>query len=200
MQFYMHYLRLSQIGYIGNNGEWAQHGVRYRIEKEPAGSQYQIGKWTPLSTSDLNSEWGGSDQWIRGQGAAVAKGIWFHRHFDCPDIEVSWSGMSESDKDDLNAWLKERAVLLEEKERIGKKEYEEHEVQYGEEHYKVAVKESMHAYYKSRMACRADCGEKNPKFSCSKCKMARKSPFLSLVQLVMTITFRRLLQCSMPDG
>jgi len=39
----------------------------------------------------LRSGWCGSDIWVRAQGAAIAKAIWFQHYFDF-DIEVSWSG------------------------------------------------------------------------------------------------------------
>ncbi|KAJ3501026.1 hypothetical protein NLJ89_g9528 [Agrocybe chaxingu] len=50
-----------QIRFINSDGEWAQYGVRYLIEPEPAGSLYRVGRRVPLSTSDLGFAWGGSD-------------------------------------------------------------------------------------------------------------------------------------------
>ena len=161
-----------QIGFINSDGDWAQHGVRYRIEPEPAGSPYRVGKWIPLSTSDLGSYWGGSDVWVRGQGAAIAKAIWFQKYFDL-DIEVSWSGITDAEKEDLAVWLKERAEQLAERRRIGTQEYEERKAKYGKEHYRIESKMGMQAHYRSRLACRADCGEQDPTLYCSKCKMAR---------------------------
>jgi hypothetical protein len=167
----------SQIGFINSDGEWAQHGVRYRISPEPEGSPYRVGKWIPLSTSDLGSGWGGTDGWVRAQGAAVAKAVWFHKHFD-RDIEVTRSGMTEDEKQDLAVWLKERADRLAEQKKIREEEYAARKAKNGDSHYRLEKKMGMQAYYKSRMACRADCGEQNPKFNCSKCKIARESlPF-----------------------
>ena len=40
------------------------------------------------------------------------------------------------------------------------------------------------------MACRADCGEQNPKFNCSKCKIARES----LAFLIVTMMTRWFMQ------
>lgn len=178
-------LTIAQIGFINSDGEWAQHGVRYLISPEPEGSPYRFGKWIPLSTSDLSSEWGGSDIWVRGQGAAVAKAIWFHNHFN-RDIEVSWSGMTEDEKQDLDVWLKERAERRSERRKINTEEYEARAAKYGARHHQVEGKMGMQAHYKSRMACRTDCGEKDPKFTCSKCKIARKSlsPFFLIVAIL----------------
>lgn len=160
-----------EIGFINSNGEWAQHGVRYLIEHED-GSPYRVGKWTPLSTSDLNSDWGGSDIWVRAQGAAVAKAIWFHKHFDRERIEVSWSGITVAGKAELEAWMQERAARLAEKRKIRTQEYEARKAQYGEEHHRIEAEMGMRNHYKSRLVCRADCGEQEPKLKCSKCKVA----------------------------
>ena len=111
---------------------------------------------------------------MRGQGAEVAKAIWFHNHFD-RNIEVSWSGMTEEEKQDLDVWLKERAERHTARRKIEGDEYDARETQYGEKHHRVEENMGMQAYYKSRMACRAECGEQHPKFSCSKCKVARES-------------------------
>ena len=123
--------------------------------------------WNPVSTSDLGSHWGGTEYWVRGQGAAVAKAVWFHEHFNCPDVEVSWSGMTNSEKQELAAWLGGRA------ERLRQEKFEERKAFHGDGIRTVEKDMGMHNYYKSRLACRADCGEKNPKFGCSKCKLAR---------------------------
>jgi hypothetical protein len=158
-----------QIGFI-SYGEWAQHGVRYLIL--PARSPYRIGAWSPLSTSDQGSPWGGSNIWVRGQGAFVAKAIWFHEHFNNP-IEVSWSGMSDSEKEDLAAWLEERAELRQKEKILQKKEHEELKALHGDELHEVQAKMAMDRYYESQLACRAECGEENPKFTCSKCRIVR---------------------------
>ena len=168
---------------MNGHDEWAQHGVRYRISPLPEGPPYLIGKWIPLSTSDMGSGWGGSDEWVRAQGAAIAKGIWFHKHFD-RDIEVTWSGMTEDEKEDLAAWLKARAERLAEQRKIGKEEYDARKAKYGDTHDLVEMKMGMQAYYKLRMSCRADCGEPNPKSSCSKCKIARKSLHLFICSVI----------------
>lgn len=176
------HITIAQIGFINSDGEWAQHGVRYLIAPEPEGSPYRVGRWIPLSTADLGSDWGGAEVWVRAQGAEVTKAIWFHNHFD-RDIEVSWSGMTEDEKEDLDAWLKERAERRAERSKIKTEEYEARAAKYGFRHHRVEGKMGMQAHYKSRMACRADCGEQHPKFSCSKCKFARKSqsPFFLII-------------------
>jgi len=163
-----------QIGFINSRGEWAQHGVRYQILPEPAGSPYRVGKWIPLCTSDLGSVWGGTDVWVRAQGAAVAKAVWFHRYYNLPKIEVSWSGMTEAEKEDLAMWLKERAESLENTKRIETEDYEKRNAKFGPG-YEGSSKMGMLEYYRRQIACRADCGEQKPKLCCSKCKFARKS-------------------------
>ena len=163
------------------------------MSPEPEGSPYRIRKWIPLSTSDLGWECGGSDVWVRAQGAAIAKGIWFHEHFN-QDIEVSWSGMTEDEKEDLVAWLKERAGRLAERRKIWKEEYEAREAKYGDTYDIVERKMRMQASYKLRMSCRADCGEQNPKFNCSKCKTTRESLHLFLIEAMLNGCSCRLLQ------
>ena len=130
----------------------------------------------------MGSEWGGTDGWVRTQGAAIAKGIWFHKHFD-RDVEVTWSGMTEDEKQDLDAWLKERAERLAEQSKIAKVEYEARKAKYGNKHDALEMKSGMRAHYKLLKACRADCGEQNPKFKCSKCKVARKYFFFFFFSL-----------------
>jgi len=186
---------MPQIGFINSDGEWAQHGVRYLISPEPEGSLYRIGRWIPLSTSDLGSEWGGTEVWVREQGAEIAKAIWFHNHFDRV-IEVSWSGMTADEKQDLDAWLKDRAERHAERSKIEGDEYDARKVKYGANHHRVEEKMGMQAYYKSRMSCRAECGEQHPKFTCSQCKTAREylGPRHSHCNFVDAIGLRRLLQ------
>jgi hypothetical protein len=172
-QQYMHTTTCPglQIGFISNqDGKWANHGVRYLIL--PVTSPYRIGAWSPVSTSDLGSDWGGSDMWVRGQGTAVAKAIWFHQHFNNP-LDVSWSGMSDSEKVDLAAWLEERAERRRQEKSIAKREYEERKALHGDDYFEVENKMAMDKYHKSQLACRADCGEENPSFTCSKCKVTR---------------------------
>lgn len=159
-----------QIGFINCYGEWAHHGVRYLIL--PPSSPYRIGAWMPMSTSDKGSPWGGSQIWVRAQSAVVAKAVWFHKHFN-NELEVSWSGMSDSEKEDLAAWMEERAERLRQRRKIDSDEYEERKALYGDQHYLVEEEMGMDRYYKSLLACRAGCGEENPRLTCSKCKKVR---------------------------
>lgn len=159
-----------QIGFISSEGEWAHHGVRYLIL--PPSSPYRIGAWMPMSTSDKGSPWGGSQIWVRAQSAVVAKAVWFHKHFN-NELEVSWSGMSDSEKEDLAAWMEERAERLRQRRKIDSDEYEERKALYGDQHYLVEEEMGMDRYYKSLLACRAGCGEENPRLTCSKCKKVR---------------------------
>ena len=162
------------MGFINSEEEWGCPGIRYRISPEPPSSQYRVGKWVPLSTSDLGSPWGGSDYWVRGQGEAFGKALWYHRFWNKPDVEVRWSGMTEEDKAALDEWLKERSATLEEGSRISRQEYEERKARYRGREYLAEERFGMENYYKSRLACRADCGEQNPQLTCSKCKVARQ--------------------------
>jgi len=165
-----------QMGFIDTQtGERGYQGVRFRIEREPAESPYRFGKWTPISTSDLGDPWGGSEAWVRGQGAIVAKGIWYHQIYDRPFIAVSWSGMSESEKQEFDIWLKDRAERLEQKKE---EDLEDRPKSANQEDtfrwMKLEEIRSMWRYYQLRLACRAECGEKTPKLVCSKCKMTRE--------------------------
>jgi len=105
----------------------------------------------------------------------IAKGIWFHENFRQPNVKVSWSGMTRADKDDLAAWLKERAERLALYTRKENEEYQELEAMLGNRQDKLSPDD--YACHRLRMACRADCGEKYPMRCCSKCKVARKFSF-----------------------
>lgn len=78
--------------------------------------------------------------------------------------------MSDSEKEDLAAWLEERDERLRQKKNIAVKEYEERKALYGDNHY---MEEEKRAMDKSQLTCRADCGEENPNFTCSKCRKVR---------------------------
>jgi hypothetical protein len=62
--------------------------------------------------------------WVRAQGTEIAKTICFQEYFHF-DIKVSWSGMTESEKEDLATWLNQRAEQLAECRRVENQEYEE---------------------------------------------------------------------------
>jgi hypothetical protein len=83
--------------------------------------------------------------------------------------------MTEDEKQDLDVWLKERAEQHTARRKIEGGEYDAREMKYGAKHHRVEEKTGMRAYYKSRMACHAECCEQHPKFSCSKCKIPRES-------------------------
>ncbi|KDR66398.1 hypothetical protein GALMADRAFT_162140 [Galerina marginata CBS 339.88] len=149
--------------------------MRFRIETRPLDSPFQTieGSWTPLSTSDLGSVWNGSEHWVRCQGAEFTKAIWFHNHFDRPDLSVSWSGMSAAENLALSTWMKERREAIDERESKVTAEYEERKTQFGDKFHPEEDRLARLTSYKRRTACRADCGVENPTFTCSKCKMTR---------------------------
>ncbi|ESK87450.1 mynd domain [Moniliophthora roreri MCA 2997] len=166
--------RVFQDVYIGFvctvTGRLADHGVRYIIQRDP---EQRVGKWVPLSTSDLGSSWDGPEDWIRAQGAAVTKGIWFNQHWDRENIDISWSGMSTSDKESLAAFMQERHVKLAQKRAQREAEEREEMNLIGNSHPNIDTELSELRYRKRQMECRAKCGEKNPGLQCSKCKFAR---------------------------
>ncbi|KAK0501356.1 hypothetical protein EDD18DRAFT_1278824 [Armillaria luteobubalina] len=93
--------RMVEIGFMNENGEEANQGVRYLIEDSVP--PYKIGAWKPVSTSDMGSPWGGSEFWVRGHGEAVAKGLWYNEHWNGDSISVlRWSGMTEEQKGSLD--------------------------------------------------------------------------------------------------
>ncbi|KIM35508.1 hypothetical protein M413DRAFT_14514 [Hebeloma cylindrosporum] len=135
----------SQIGFIDDRGKWAQPGVRYRISPEPKESPFRIGKWVPLSTSIMGSGWGGTDMWIREQGAAVAKAI-------C-DLEWNVSKREAGSRRMVEETSRETCSA----EEVEKEEYSVRKAKYGANHFRVEEKMAMQAYHKWRMACRAGC-------------------------------------------
>ncbi|EEB90229.1 hypothetical protein MPER_11588, partial [Moniliophthora perniciosa FA553] len=162
---------LIEIGFVCTaTGRLADHGVRYAIQSDPV---QRVGKWIPLSTSDVGSSWDGPEDWIRAQGAAVTKGIWFNQHWDQEIIDISWSGMSTSDKESLAAFMQERRVKLAQKRAQQEAKEREEIALIGDSHPNLDTELSNLRYHKSRMECRAKCGEENPELQCSKCKIAR---------------------------
>jgi hypothetical protein len=140
---------------------------------------------------------GGTHLWVRGQGAAVAKAVWWHKYYNLPKIEISWSGMTQAEKADIAIWLKERAERLAERKKIEKEEYDKRNGKFTP---RDGGKMGMLEYYRSLMACRADCGQQNPELCCSKCKSARKSYLFFFSSLVTDNTSYRLLQCILSIG
>ncbi len=153
-------------------GEEANHGVRYLIE-DPI-PPYKIGAWKPVSTSDLGSSWGGSEVWVRAQGEAVAKGIWYNRHWNGHSISVlRWSGMTEEQKESLDRWRSDFAEKSAERRKKQKAEDDkELEAFAGTEMPDVEC--GMQRYWKRQLRCRADCGVEKGKFNCSRCKRTRE--------------------------
>ncbi|GLB42927.1 putative adenosine [Lyophyllum shimeji] len=143
-----------EIGFIVDK-LWAQDAVRYKIEHED-GSPYRSGKWTPLSVTTHGTEWETDSKSVAVQSAAIAKAIWWWNYHTFPDIDVSWSGITTSEEEDLATWLLERKVRL----------AEEAENETSERH-----EDSPNEYYQDRLACRADCGEKKPSLQCTKCRV-----------------------------
>jgi hypothetical protein len=123
-------------------------GVRYRVQSS--------GEWTPMSTSDLGSMWGGTQVWVRAQGEAIAKSIWYHSRWSGDSIlSINWTGMSNAEREENRLWCEEYARLREEvkmqwrSERANRMEP------------KVLTRS---------LECRGGCGEKNSKLVCSRCK------------------------------
>ena len=83
--------------------------------------------------------------------------------------------MTVADEDDLAVWLKERAEQLASYLRKENEEDQELEARLVSRQDKLDL--DMYAYHRLRIACRADCGEKNPMLCCSKCKIAREFSF-----------------------
>uniref|UniRef100_A0A0W0FXQ0 Uncharacterized protein n=1 Tax=Moniliophthora roreri TaxID=221103 RepID=A0A0W0FXQ0_MONRR len=157
-----------EIGFIDTTtGELAHHGVRYIIQRDPA---QRVGKWVPHSTSDLGSPWGGTQIWVRGQGAAVTKSIWYNKLYEAETIDISWSGMTASDKDKLASFMEGRRIRLAETRARASAMYEERKAQIDDQFDGDQIKQ---AYHRHQMSCRADCGEMNPKLQCSKCKFTQ---------------------------
>ncbi|KAE9395061.1 hypothetical protein BT96DRAFT_885944 [Gymnopus androsaceus JB14] len=151
-----------EMGFQNNDSEEeAQHGVRYLIVPDADGQHSQ---WIPQSTSDLGSPWGGSREWVVAQGAAVTKAIWWHEIWNWP-MDVSWSGMTGEEKAECKQWNdsreEERRVESESEPKSMRESPEEIERQYSR------------YYSEMRKRCRAECGEKNAKLACSKCKSTR---------------------------
>ncbi|KAK7038768.1 hypothetical protein VNI00_010653 [Paramarasmius palmivorus] len=164
-----------EIGFINRKtGCLAHHGVRYIIKPDLT---RRAGRWVPQSTSDAGSPWGGAEKWVRIQGGGVTKAIWYNKLWDVAPIDISWSGMSQSDKDELATFMQERQAKLAEKEAQERAKDKEEKTRIRDHgsfaEHRLDVVLMMQRYHKKQMSCRADCGEENPKMRCAKCKFTR---------------------------
>jgi hypothetical protein len=61
-----------------------------------------------MTTSDLGSYWGGSEVWVRGQGEAFAKGVWYHsRWSQASMISIDWAGITDGEKEENRVWCED---------------------------------------------------------------------------------------------
>jgi hypothetical protein len=119
----------------------------------------------------LGPNWGGTDVWVRGQGEAVAKGIWYQSRWDqASAISIDWAGMTEDEKEENRIWCDD---FIEMSNRPQPKSDEPlmdpNDTAKMEEYLQKALDDK-------RMECRGGCGVKNATKFCSRCKEICKSP------------------------
>lgn len=153
--------RNVEIGFIVGNS-WAQDAVRYTIEHED-GSPYRSGKWKAHSLSNYGTGWERDPISVAVQSAGISKAVWWWKYDASPEIDVTWSGITSSEKEDLAAWLQDRKARLAEEAKNEEANSENSEPE----------EDTWHKIRKDRLACRADCGEEKPELQCSSCGVAR---------------------------
>jgi len=94
--------RAVEIGFLSSYSTVPQPGPGVRYHIQPSG------EWTPIATSDLGSQWGGMDVWVRGQGEAIAKGIWYHTRWgNASMISIHWAGITADEKEENRIWCED---------------------------------------------------------------------------------------------
>ena len=159
---------------MSSEGLEADHGVRFIIV-EDENSPYRFGKWIPLSTSDNGSAWGGSPEWVRAQSAAIAKAIWWHRHWDYR-LSISYTGITDTEKDDFERFMRGRLAQLEEEEAREEEIHQRELAEFSGDSDKAEREWVTRKYNESLMRCKADWGEMSPTLQCTKCKFTRRLP------------------------
>ncbi|KZP33789.1 hypothetical protein FIBSPDRAFT_846955 [Athelia psychrophila] len=145
-----------ELGFYSSDGsETPEPGVRYTI--------ISSGEWQPISTSDLGREWGGTYTWVRGQGEAFAKHIWYFKRWSHEVATIDWTGMTEDDKIEARAWSEERKKKAKAENDSNADDNNTNDNDTKREKYEQAAE-------KIRKECRGGCGAQNTEFRCSKCK------------------------------
>jgi hypothetical protein len=122
------------------------------------------GEWAPVATSDLGSHWGGTDVWIRGQGEAFAKALWYHRRSEAASvISIDWAEMTTDEKEENRVWCE--AFIKDNTKHQTKDEstVDWSSITKADEYLQKALDER-------RRECRGGCGVKAATKVCSRCK------------------------------
>jgi hypothetical protein len=106
----------------------------------------------------MGSIWGGTLVWVRAQGEAIAKSIWYHSRWDGDSVvSVNWAGMTDAEREENRVWCEEFA-------RKNEEEMENESDAEGSEGSED---------WSKNLECRGGCGEVNSKLVCSRCKETR---------------------------
>src|SRR5882762_9751106 len=116
--------------------------------------------------------WGGSDVWVRGQGEAIGKAVWYHsRWSSASKITIEWDGMTADEKEENRVWCD---AFIEESNKPSEKG-KDTDVEGSDtmEDHITKMEEQLDA---ERRKCRGGCGAENVNNVCSRCKEVCKSP------------------------
>jgi hypothetical protein len=139
----------------------------------------------------LGSEWGGTDVWVRGQGEAFAKGVWYHSRWENASmISIDWAGITVDEKEENRVWCED---FIEKSNRPRQKS-DEPPVDWDD----PKVEEHLqNALDKQRRECRGGCGVKDATKVCSRCKeICKSSPSFFFVLQRVAYGFVTLDYCS----
>jgi hypothetical protein len=141
--------------------------------------------------------WGGSDVWVRGQGEAIGKAVWYHsRWSSASKITIEWDGMTADEKEENRVWCD---AFIEESNKPSEKgkdtDVEGSDTMDMQDHI-TKMEEQLDA---ERRKCRGGCGAENVNNVCSRCKEVCKSPPFIFLYL-SPMSHSRLLWAGMPKG
>ncbi|KAJ8457127.1 hypothetical protein ONZ45_g18439 [Pleurotus djamor] len=117
--------RSVEVGFI-DHGLEAMPGVRYRINEPAPG--YRFGPWKGYATTDNLQPWGGTQEWIDGQGTYFAIAIWVNGYWDGTLMDLEFTGQTAQFDEEFEVWQVEHAERMKkmrEDEAAEEKEMEE---------------------------------------------------------------------------
>jgi hypothetical protein len=128
----------------------------------------------PVATSDLGSRWGGTDVWVRGQGEACAKALWYHSRSESASmISIDWADMTADEKEENRVWCEAFIENSREAQTKDDSTVDSSDITKAGE----SIQKELN---RIRRECRGGCGVKHATNVCSRCKEICKSLPMSL--------------------
>ena len=159
-------------------------GVRYRINEPAPG--YRFGPWKGYATTDNLQPWGGTQEWIDGQGTYFAIAIWVNGYWDGTLMDLEFTGQTAQFDEEFEVWQVEHAERM--KKMREDEAAEEKEMEEGSRAERERTGEDYNTWRlrELRRTCRGGCGEKKPTFMCSKCRCVRECFQIRICELTFS--------------